>query len=77
MNGKLRILRDLLFGKKSEKRNISNRYRRKLKKRTLLLAEQLAPPPQKEELNKLEELLSEHKLSVEELADIARAVWIS
>ena len=71
LNEKLSKFRDMLFGKKSEKRNLSDRYRKKLKKRILLESESLAPAPKKEELKKLKEIRVNHELSSEELSDIA------
>ena len=68
---KLFTYKKMLFGKSSEKRKVSDRHRKKEKKKLLLEGESLAPAPKKEELKDLEVIEVRHSLTEEELSSIA------
>ncbi len=62
----------IVFGKSSEKRKLSSRSRKKLKKTILLESESLVPAPKEGEVKALKEIRVDHKLTDEELSDIAQ-----
>ncbi len=68
----LNKFKKIVFGKSSEKRKLSSRSRKKLKKKILLESESLVPAPKEEEMKDLEEIKVDHKLTDEELSDIAQ-----
>lgn len=65
-------LKKMLFGKSSEKRKVNVRKRDIPERQLLLAAESLVPAPKEEELKEIEEVRVSHKLTNEELGDIAR-----
>lgn len=65
----LLVLRKRMFGKSSEKRG-SARHRDSGKKLSIH-SESLVPPPEEKELSQLTEIKVDHKLSAEELGEIA------
>ncbi len=70
LDDQLLALQKRMFGKSSEKRGTS-RPRSKGGRQLSLHGESLAPPPSEKELGQLQEIQVDHKLSSEELADIA------
>ncbi len=62
----------IVFGKSSEKRKLSSRSRKKLKKTILLESESLVPASKEGEVKALKEIRVDHKLTDEELSDIAQ-----
>ena len=63
--------KNMLFGKSSEKRNLSVRYRKKREKKICLEGERLVPSPKEEEMKEVLEVECTHRLTKEKLGDIA------
>ena len=68
LDEKLSKLRKMLFGASSEKRKVSDRYRKKQKRQIILHSQSLVPAPKEEEAAKLTEIKVDYELSGEELA---------
>jgi len=68
LDEQLNTMRKRMFGKSSERRSTS---RDRSDKQLTLHSKSLAPPPKKEELVKLPEVIVNHKLTPEDLAKIA------
>ena len=71
LDDELLRFKKMLFGTSSEKRSVSNRARNKAKRALSLHSESLAPEPIEKERKGIAEINVDHKLSKEELADIA------
>lgn len=71
MDDALLLMRKRVFGKSSEKRS-GGRKRDKNKKQLSIHSQSLVPPPSEKELGSLPEIKVDHKLTSEELSEIAK-----